>query len=92
MQIFQTIYKKIDQVLLKLYAKGWIHYINGPQTLPAPLGREEEQAIFEKLQTQESSYTECNSRGCVCVFQSMFPLRSQGPLQKRILESAELDN
>ena len=48
MQIFQTIYKKIDQVLLK----GWIHYINGPQTLPAPLGREEEQAIFEKLQTQ----------------------------------------
>ena len=52
MQIFQTIYKKIDQVLLKLYAKGWIHYINGPQTLPAPLGREEEQAIFEKLQTQ----------------------------------------
>ena len=55
MQIFQTIYKKIDQVLLKLYAKGWIHYINGPQTLPAPLGREEEPAIFEKLQTQESS-------------------------------------
>lgn len=52
MQIFQTIYKKIDRVLLKLYAKGWIHYINGPQTLPAPLGREEEQAIFEKLQTQ----------------------------------------
>ncbi|WP_077534692.1 RNA polymerase sporulation sigma factor SigE [Massiliimalia massiliensis] len=45
--------KKLYSRMMGLYKrKGWIHYINGPQTLPAPLGREEEQAIFEKLKTE----------------------------------------
>ena len=29
-----------------------VHYINGPETLPAPLTQEEEQVIFRKLETR----------------------------------------
>lgn len=32
-----------------------VHYINGPETLPAPLTQEEEQVIFRKLETQDDA-------------------------------------
>ncbi len=38
-------------ILKKLGLIRSIHYINGPETLPAPLSKEEEQEAFEKLET-----------------------------------------
>ena len=37
-----------------LFRPGELYYINGPQTLPPPLSREEEAALLEKLETDES--------------------------------------
>lgn len=35
--------------LIYVFTKKEIHYINGPETLPAPLSKEEENAIMEKI-------------------------------------------
>ncbi len=34
---------------IKLFDKKYIHYINGPQTLPAPLSKQEEIEIFDQI-------------------------------------------
>lgn len=36
-----------------------VHYINGPQTLPAPLSKEEEAEIMTKLRNGDNSVREC---------------------------------
>ncbi|MBR1779764.1 MAG: RNA polymerase sporulation sigma factor SigE [Clostridia bacterium] len=36
-------------IRLKILRKNYIHYINGPQTLPAPLTKKEEGEIFDKI-------------------------------------------
>ncbi len=41
----------LENMLKKVSGSNHLYYINGAQTLPAPLGREEEQIIFKKLQT-----------------------------------------
>lgn len=56
--------KSIAKILLKLKImilrivkkcgfKNAIHYINGPETLPAPLTKEEESIVFTKLEAKE---------------------------------------
>lgn len=37
------------QILLSRLFRGTVHYINGPDTLPAPLNREEEEEVFLRL-------------------------------------------
>ncbi len=42
----------------KLRRAGELHYINGPQTLPAPLTKEEERAIMQRLSAGDESVRE----------------------------------
>ena len=41
------------RIVQKNGMKNAIHYINGPQTLPAPLSKEEERIVFTKLEAKE---------------------------------------
>lgn len=43
----------IKEFIIKLRLEGDIFYINGPETLPAPLSKEEEVIIFTKLEANE---------------------------------------
>lgn len=51
------IWLKLRIILLKMVKKNGlknvIHYINGPETLPAPLSKEEERIVFTKLEAKE---------------------------------------
>lgn len=49
MLLIQKIKLKISKVLYKLGILNTIHYINGPESLPAPLSKEEEKIVFEEL-------------------------------------------
>ncbi len=51
MRLIQIIQSRISITLEKLGLINTIHYINGPQALPAPLNKEEEKIIFQKLET-----------------------------------------
>ena len=44
-----NILKAIKNFLSKLNSKNNIYYINGPETLPAPLTKDEENAVFLKI-------------------------------------------
>lgn len=44
---------KITATLYRLGIINTIHYINGPETLPPPLSKEEEQIVFSKLEIGE---------------------------------------
>ena len=46
------------QLLLKLGLVRRVYYINGPETLPAPLSKEEEQVVFLKLEQNDSKARE----------------------------------
>ena len=48
----------LRKILIKLEILNLIHYINGPIKLPAPLTKEEEEAIFERLKNGDSSARE----------------------------------
>lgn len=52
MQIFELVKGKLTRLLESAGMPNIIHYINGPETLPAPLNKDEEQIIFKKLQTE----------------------------------------
>ena len=43
-------FKLIKKLFLRLFKKQKCFYINGPETLPPPLSKEEEQKIMEELQ------------------------------------------
>lgn len=43
----------MQMMFKKLGIKNTIHYINGPQTLPAPLSKEEERIVFTKLEEKD---------------------------------------
>lgn len=58
MQLMRIIQSRILITLEKLGMYQTIHYINGPQTLPAPLSKEAEQVVFEKLSTDPESAKE----------------------------------
>lgn len=50
MSILKTIFRKISQLL-----SGEVYYINGSDTLPAPLSREEEEKVFLRLEENDSA-------------------------------------
>ena len=52
------IIKKIKELLLKLRASGTVHYVNGPETLPAPLSKQEEQRIIGEIAAGNDSVRE----------------------------------
>ena len=49
------LYQKLKNLLLKNKAEDYIHYINGPETLPPPLKKREEEAVMEKLRQGDTS-------------------------------------
>lgn len=49
MRLLEKIRLIINKLLYKLGILNTIHYINGPESLPPPLNKEEEKIIFEKL-------------------------------------------
>lgn len=53
MQIFSELLKKIKKIM-----SGKVHYINGTDTLPPPLSREEETKVFEMLEQNDSNARE----------------------------------
>ena len=46
-------WQRIRLRLLRLFGGEWVHYINGAQTLPAPLSAQEEAAALEGLERGE---------------------------------------
>ncbi len=48
----------LTKILRKFLHKSPIHYINGPETLPAPLNPEEEQVIFSRILAGDNSARE----------------------------------
>ena len=51
MRLVDMIYSRIVITLEKVGLFNTLHYINGAQTLPAPLNKEEEKIAFQKLET-----------------------------------------
>jgi len=49
---------RISKILLKLKLTQAVHYINGPETLPPPLSKEEETVVFKKLEKKDKSAKE----------------------------------
>lgn len=56
--MFTLIGEKISIALERLGLLNPVHYINGPQTLPAPLSKEEEREAFGKLETEPETARE----------------------------------
>lgn len=48
----------IKKVLLRLRQSNTIHYVNGPEILPAPLSKGEEQAVIEEIARGNNSVRE----------------------------------
>lgn len=53
--MFKKIKEFIKSLLTKLSSEKQIHYINGPQTLPPPLTKQQEQLVFERLEKGDSA-------------------------------------
>lgn len=53
-----TVREGLVRLLQKMTARPGIHYINGSETLPAPLEPEEEQVIFERIMNGDQSARE----------------------------------
>lgn len=51
----RTTFGEILRILIQRFAKTKVYYINGPDTLPAPLTREEEESIFQKLEQNDDA-------------------------------------
>lgn len=49
---------RIKQKICRLLSKGEVYYIHGPDTLPAPLSKEEEAEIFIRLEQQDEEAKE----------------------------------
>ena len=45
----KNLLNKIRNLLLKLKSKNYVHYVNGPETLPEPLTKEQEQEIIDDI-------------------------------------------
>ncbi len=48
----------LSRLLLRLAGRGGIYYVNGPETLPPPISKEEEQAMFERLRAGDPAARE----------------------------------
>lgn len=47
--LVKKLYYDFSNLLLRLKLNGNIHYINGPETLPPPLSKEEERKVMENI-------------------------------------------
>lgn len=54
----QRLFEKIRNILIKLKTTNPIHYINGPETLPPPLKKKEEDDIMARLGSGDTSVRE----------------------------------
>ena len=52
------LFEKVKKLLLKLNTQDYIHYINGPETLPPPLKKKDEEEIMERLRQGDTSVRE----------------------------------
>lgn len=52
------VFEKIRKLILKLNGSDYIHYINGPETLPPPLKKAEEEELMERLGNGDVSVRE----------------------------------
>lgn len=52
------LFNKIKGLLLRLKSRDYIHYINGPETLPPPLKKSEEAELMERLGNGDTSVRE----------------------------------
>ncbi len=50
--------KKIKSLFIKLFKKQKCYYINGPETLPAPLSKKQEEQIMQELRDGNDSHRE----------------------------------
>ena len=59
-QIFDKIARYIKDIILRIKnsVPRQVHYINGPETLPAPLEKDEEQRIFDRINAGDQSARE----------------------------------
>jgi len=48
--------KIINYIILKVRLKQFCHYINGPETLPPPLTKEEEETVFAELRAGDETH------------------------------------
>lgn len=48
----------LQKIVLKLFKKQFCHYINGPDTLPPPLNKEEEETIMLELAQGDQTHRE----------------------------------
>ena len=48
--------KLLDFIVCKIRLKQYCHYINGPETLPPPLTKEEEETVFDELRRGDESH------------------------------------
>ena len=51
-KIMQTALESLKKTVMKLL-RGGVYYINGPDTLPAPLTRDAEQEVFRRLEQED---------------------------------------
>jgi len=56
--IFKMIIGLVCKICIKLKIRSYIHYINGPETLPPPLSREEEQNVIARMAEGDNSVRE----------------------------------
>ncbi|MCR5207691.1 MAG: sigma-70 family RNA polymerase sigma factor [Eubacterium sp.] len=49
-------YKLFKIILLRLKLRQFCHYINGPETLPPPLTKEEEETVFAELREGDETH------------------------------------
>ena len=52
--IWQMFWRKLQE-LVRGISGGDIYYINGPDTLPAPLSKEEERLVFDRLEQADDA-------------------------------------
>lgn len=52
-------FKKWEEKLLRLFFRKTVFYINGPDTLPAPLSKKEEEDVFDRLEKGEPEAKNC---------------------------------
>ncbi|MGN0521088.1 MAG: sigma-70 family RNA polymerase sigma factor [Eubacterium sp.] len=50
--------KKLKLLFLKLFKKQKCYYINGPETLPAPLSKKQEEQIMQELKAGDDTHRE----------------------------------
>ena len=54
MNIFQKIRLKISTLLISIFSKNELYYINGSDTLPPPLTHDEEEELISKIDSHEA--------------------------------------